>query len=113
VKSAPWVDFPLGLVPCVVHSLFKEPYMRKIIIAAAAAVGALALSACSEKPAEEATEAAAEATDAASDAAAAATEAATEAAGASDAATDAAGGASEAAAAAAGAASDAAAAEKK
>ena len=73
------------LTPCVFHSLFKDCYnMRKIVLAAAAAAGVLALSACSEKTehAADATvdSAASDAAAAASDAAASATEAAGDAA---------------------------------
>jgi hypothetical protein len=41
---------PLWAVSCVVHSLFKDYIMRKIILAAAVAGAALSLSACSKTP---------------------------------------------------------------
>jgi len=61
MKSTPAVGFPLGaprlwVVSRVVHLLFKETHMRKIILAAAVAGAALTLSACS-KPAETASSA--------------------------------------------------------
>lgn len=61
-KSTPAVGFPRGDRPlhgaasCVVHSLFKDYIMRKIILAAAVAGAALSLSACgkTEAPATSA-----------------------------------------------------------
>jgi hypothetical protein len=60
-KSTPAVGFPHGAPPQwrvsrVVHSLFKEYIMRKIILAAAVAGAALTLSACgkTEAPATSA-----------------------------------------------------------
>jgi hypothetical protein len=113
-KSTDKVGFPFGWNafrisaargPLAVQGI---PFMRKIVLAAAAAGAALALSACSSEKAEDA---AATASDAATDAAAAATEAATDAAAAAtDAAAAASGAATDAAAAASGAADAAAAA---
>jgi len=72
----------------VVHSLFKDTHMRKIILAAAVAGAALSLSACS-KPAETASSADSAAT-AADSAASAADSAASVADSAASVATDAA-----------------------
>jgi len=70
VKSTPAVGFPHGAPPRwkvsrVVHSLFKDTHMRKIILAAAVAGAALSLAACS-KTEEAATSAESVASDAAS-----------------------------------------------
>ena len=116
LKSTDEVVFPARtcavLGPLAVQGI---PHMRKIVFAFAAAGAALALSACSEKAADEAAATASDAAATATDAAATATDAASGAAdaaatGAADAASGAADAASGAADAAAGAASDAAAA---
>jgi hypothetical protein len=87
VKSTPAVGFPHGAprmwkVSRVVHSLFKDTHMRKIIFAAAVAGAALSLAACSktEEAASSVDSAASEVASAADSAASVADSAATEAA---------------------------------